>query len=61
MANVEERQDWEPLVKTARKRYGGVDVVVDNAGTSEGNMVRYRRYRLLSHWWCSVIAGFFAR
>lgn len=37
--NVASRQDWEALLRTTIERYGGVDVVVNNAGTSYRNKV----------------------
>ncbi len=40
IANVAERADWDRLVKTARERFGGLDIVVNNAGTSYRNKVR---------------------
>jgi 3-oxoacyl-[acyl-carrier protein] reductase len=38
-ANVAEREDWDRLVKTAKERFGGLDIVVNNAGTSYRNKV----------------------
>jgi 3-oxoacyl-[acyl-carrier protein] reductase len=39
VANVAERADWDRLVKAAKDRYGGLDIVVNNAGTSYRNKV----------------------
>lgn len=38
-ANVAERGDWDRLGRTARERFGGLDIVVNNAGTSYRNKV----------------------
>lgn len=40
VADVVERVDWELLVKMARERFGGLDVVVNCAGGSYRNKVR---------------------
>jgi NAD(P)-dependent dehydrogenase (short-subunit alcohol dehydrogenase family) len=40
VGNVEIREDWDVLVKTAKERYGGLDFVINNAGTSYRNKVR---------------------
>lgn len=39
VADVAGREGWDLVVKTARERYGGLDVVVNNAGTSYRNKV----------------------
>jgi NADP-dependent 3-hydroxy acid dehydrogenase YdfG len=33
-ANVTKREDWEHLVKFADEKYGAIDAVVNNAGTT---------------------------
>lgn len=38
-ANVQEGADWDRLVKTASERFGRLDIVVNNAGTSYRNKV----------------------
>lgn len=36
-ADVTKREDWEQLLKTATEQFGGLDVVVNNAGTTYPN------------------------
>ncbi len=36
-ANVTSQSDWEKLVSTAEDKFGGLDVVINNAGTSYKN------------------------
>lgn len=36
-SDVTRREDWEQLLTAATRRYGGVDVVVNNAGTTYPN------------------------
>lgn len=36
-ADVTRREDWEQLLKTATEQFGGLDVVVNNAGTTYPN------------------------
>ncbi|POS81329.1 3-oxoacyl-(acyl-carrier-protein) reductase [Diaporthe helianthi] len=36
-ADVTKREDWEQLLKTATEKFGGLDVVVNNAGTTYPN------------------------
>jgi 3-oxoacyl-[acyl-carrier protein] reductase len=56
VADVADRGDWDRLVKTARERFGGLDVVVNNAGTSYRNKVcaalpnTYWGYLFLGPW-----------
>jgi NAD(P)-dependent dehydrogenase (short-subunit alcohol dehydrogenase family) len=38
-ADVQEGADWDRLVKTASERFGRLDIVVNNAGTSYRNKV----------------------
>ena len=33
-ANVTKREDWEELVRFADEKYGAIDAVVNNAGTT---------------------------
>jgi 3-oxoacyl-[acyl-carrier protein] reductase len=47
VADVASREDWDRLVKTARDRFGGLDIVVNNAGTSYRNKVRLWNQGLL--------------
>ena len=35
--NVASRSDWDSAVKTVKEKFGGLDIVVNNAGTSYKN------------------------
>ena len=39
-ANVTQRSDWEAIVKLADEKFGKLDVVINNAGTTYRNKVR---------------------
>lgn len=38
-ADVTSKKDWETLLQTAIDKYGGIDIVVNNAGASYQNKV----------------------
>ena len=38
--NVAKKADWESLLKRCMEKYGGVDVVINNAGFSYSKKVR---------------------
>lgn len=40
-ANVTSRGDWEKVLKTADEKFGKVDIVINNAGTTYRNKVCY--------------------
>ncbi len=44
-ADVTSRKDWETLLQTAVDKYGGIDIVVNNAGASYQNKVSKSFYR----------------
>jgi len=37
VADVTKREDWQALLKTALDRYGGVDIIINNAGATYAN------------------------
>jgi NAD(P)-dependent dehydrogenase (short-subunit alcohol dehydrogenase family) len=39
MADVTKREDWEKIVRFAEEKFGRLDVVVNNAGTTYRNKV----------------------
>lgn len=39
-ADVTKKDDWDVLARSAKVRFGGLDIVVNNAGTSYQNKVR---------------------
>lgn len=44
-ADVTSRRDWEYVLQTAIDKYGGIDIVVNNAGASYPNKVRRDKNR----------------
>lgn len=44
-ANVSQQEDWRRIMETAQSRYGRIDCLVNNAGTTYRNKVR-------SPWYC---------
>jgi NAD(P)-dependent dehydrogenase (short-subunit alcohol dehydrogenase family) len=43
-ADVTKREDWEGILKKAVDTYGGVDIVVNNAGGTYANKVCFRPF-----------------
>ncbi|EHY58282.1 4-formylbenzenesulfonate dehydrogenase TsaC1/TsaC2 [Exophiala dermatitidis] len=37
VANVTKREDWEALLRKAQEQYGGLDIIVNNAGATYAN------------------------
>jgi len=46
--NVTKREDWEALLKKTIDTFGGLDIIVNNAGTSYSNKVNLRPLHLIS-------------
>jgi len=44
-ANVAKEEDWKSLMAMAHEKYGHVDILINNAGTSYKNKVRFSPFK----------------